>query len=221
MNMEEMIFGNRSYYFISICLIILAIMLFVFRFEKQKPMAREIVMLAVLISLAVISRTLFFMTPQFKPMAAIIIISGVAMGPQAGFLCGAMAILVSNMFFGQGPWTPWQMVAFGVIGFLAGVFFFKSIGTKRPDRKDIVSLCVFAGFAIVVIYGLIMDSATVIMYMDKPTIAAFFTAYVAGAVYNVIHAVAVIVFIVIFAKPMLRKINRIKNKFGMFRDRIN
>lgn len=208
----------KNIYFISIFIIIISILFFIMKFERRRPKAREIVMLAVLISLAVISRTVFFMAPQFKPMAAIIIIIGVALGPRAGFLSGALATFVSNIFFGQGPWTPWQMMAFGLIGFVAGILFHKTMGKKKPDKRDVIALCIYGIVSVIVIYGLIMDSATVIMYMNKPTKEALLVAYGTGLIYNVIHGGAVVMFLILLANPMLKKINRIKNKFGMFYD---
>lgn len=216
--MGDLIFGNRGYYFISMCLIVLAILMFILMFEKRKPRAREIVILAVMITLAVISRTIFFMAPQFKPMAAVIVIAGVAFGKQSGFLCGALSAFISNIFFGQGPWTPWQMIAFGLIGFLAGVIFHKSLGEKKLEGKDVVAICVYSCAAIVVLYGLIMDTATVVMSTDNPKVEVFLVAYGTGFIYNIIHAASTVLFLVFLAEPMLRKINRIKNKFGMFQE---
>ena len=85
-------------------------------FENRRPQAREVVVIAVMAALAVAGRAAFFMLPQFKPTAAIVIIAGVGLGAEAGFLTGALAGFVSNFFFGQGPWTPWQMFAFGIPG---------------------------------------------------------------------------------------------------------
>ena len=115
----------RGYYFTSMCIIVISIFIFLWSFEKRKPKTREIVTLAVMTALAVVGRLAFFMTPQVKPCAAIIIITGVMLGRQSGFLCGALTAFVSGFFFGQGPWTPWQMIAFGIIGFLSGVLFSK------------------------------------------------------------------------------------------------
>ena len=115
--------GDRNYWFVSMSLIILAIWLFFSLFESRKPRAREIVPIAVMSAIAAIGRFAFAMLPQFKPVAAIVIITGMSFGPEAGFLTGAVSALVSNFFFGQGPWTPWQMFAFGVLGFLAGLLY--------------------------------------------------------------------------------------------------
>ena len=92
-------------------------------FESRKPQARELVLIATLCAVAVAGRSAFFFLPQFKPVAAFIILAGAAFGGETGFLVGAVTMLCSNMFFGQGPWTPYQMFAMGLIGFLAGVLF--------------------------------------------------------------------------------------------------
>ena len=120
-------FGDRKYYFISLLIVIETILPFILVFEGRKPQARELIVIAVLCALGVAGRAAFFMIPQFKPVVAIVIIAGVAFGGEAGFLVGAIVGLVSNMFLGQGPWTPWQMFSFGIIGFLAGVLFRKGL----------------------------------------------------------------------------------------------
>lgn len=113
----------RHYYIVSILIIVAAIGIFVWSFEKRKPKTREIVTLGVLTGMAIVGRVIFFMTPQFKPCAAIIIITGIMLGKQSGFLCGCLTAFISDFFFGQGPWTPWQMIAFGLIGVLSAIVF--------------------------------------------------------------------------------------------------
>lgn len=92
-------------------------------FEKKKPQARELVPIAVMAALGVVGRTLFSLIPlpNFKPVSAIVIITAVAFGPETGFLTGALTGFLSNFIFGQGPWTPWQMFCWGMIGFVAGL----------------------------------------------------------------------------------------------------
>lgn len=107
-------FGNRRYYLCSLLLIVLSMVPFFLSFEKRKPQAREIVTLSVMCAIAVASRAAFIMVPHFKPMVGIIIITAMTFGPEAGFLTGAVSGFVSNFLFGQGPWTPWQMFAFGI-----------------------------------------------------------------------------------------------------------
>ena len=106
-------------------------------FEKKKPRARELVPIAVMAALGVVGRTLFSLIPlpNFKPVSAIVIITAVAFGPETGFLTGALTGFLSNFIFGQGPWTPWQMFAMGIIGFLAGVLFRK--GLLRRARMSL------------------------------------------------------------------------------------
>ena len=93
----------RHYYIVSILIIVAAIGIFVWSFEKRKPKTREIVTLGVLTGMAIVGRVIFFMTPQFKPCAAIIIITGIMLGKQSGFLCGCLTAFISDFFFGQGP----------------------------------------------------------------------------------------------------------------------
>ncbi|MEG0914630.1 MAG: ECF transporter S component, partial [Christensenellaceae bacterium] len=141
---------------------------------------------------------------------AIVIIAGVCLGGESGFMVGAMTGFVSNFLFGQGPWTPWQMFAFGIIGFLAGILFKKGVLPKKR-----LPLCVFGGLATLVIYGLIMDSASLLMFSQSVSWAALVATFVTGFPFNVIHAVATVLFLLILSKPMIEKLDRIKKKFGL------
>lgn len=104
-------------------------------FEGRHPKARELVIISVLCAIAVAGRLAFTMLPQFKPVVAIVIISGVAFGGESGFLVGAVSMLVSNLMFGQGPWTPWQMFAAGIIGFIGGILFKKVFWAEQGLRS--------------------------------------------------------------------------------------
>ena len=118
-------FGGKRYYFISLLILLECMLPFFLIFEGRKPQARELVLIAVLVALNVAGRAAFFMLPEFKPVVAMTILAGVAFGGETGFLVGAMTMLVSNMLFSQGPWTPWQMFAMGIIGWLAGILYRK------------------------------------------------------------------------------------------------
>ena len=107
-------FAGRKYYFISLLILLECMLPFFLIFEGRKPQARELVLIAVLVALNVAGRAAFFMLPEFKPVVAMTILAGVAFGGETGFLVGAMTMLVSNMLFSQGPWTPWQMFAMGI-----------------------------------------------------------------------------------------------------------
>lgn len=203
----------RQYYIVSIVIIFLAILYFVWSFEKRKPRTREIVMLAVLTAMAIVGRIIFFMTPQFKPCAAIIIITAIMLGKQSGFLCGCLTAFISDFFFGQGPWTPWQMLAFGLIGVISAIVF-SGKNKKLIENKYIISSY---GFVITfLLYGGIMDSATVIMYTDTPSFSSFLATYASGLYFNLIHGLSTFIFLFILSREMFRKINRIKIKFDMF-----
>jgi len=204
------IFDDRRFYFISMLIIFQTMLPFILIFEGRKPQVRELVIIAVLCAIAVAGRSAFFMLPQFKPVIAMVIIAGVAFGGEAGFLVGAMTGFVSNIFFGQGPWTPWQMFAFGVIGFLAGILFRKGL-----LHRSSVSLSVFGGLATFVVYGGIMNPASVIMWQPSPTVEMFLLAYLQGIPFDLVHAAATIFFLIIISQPMLEKLDRIKVKYGL------
>ena len=203
----------RGYYFTSMCIIVISIFIFLWSFEKRKPKTREIVTLAVMTALAVVGRLAFFMTPQVKPCAAIIIITGVMLGRQSGFLCGALTAFVSGFFFGQGPWTPWQMIAFGIIGFLSGVLFSKK-NIKYAYNKWIISIYGF--LATFVIYGFILDTATVFMYTDTPKTETFVATYLSGIGFNLIHAASTFVVLFLITNATIKKLERLKIKYKMF-----
>ena len=203
----------RGYYFTSMCIIVISIFIFLWSFEKRKPKTREIVTLAVMTALAVVGRLAFFMTPQVKPCAAIIIITGVMLGRQSGFLCGALTAFVSGFFFGQGPWTPWQMIAFGIIDFLSGVLFSKK-NIKYAYNKWIISIYGF--LATFVIYGFILDTATVFMYTDTPKTETFVATYLSGIGFNLIHAASTFVVLFLISNATIKKLERLKIKYKMF-----
>ena len=202
--------GDRKYYFVSLLIILEISLPFFLSLEGRRPKARELIILSVLSALAVAGRISFYMLPQFKPVVALIILSGVAFGGEAGFLVGAVSGFVSDMFFGQGPWTPWQMFAFGIIGFLAGVLFRKGLlGNSRT------SLSLFGGFAALFIYGGIMNPAAVFLSQAIPTKGAILSAYLVGFPLDLIHAVATAFFLWFLAEPMLEKLERVKLKYGL------
>ncbi len=202
--------GDKKYYFISLLIILETMIPFGFAFENRKPKARELVIISALCAIGVAGRTAFFMLPQFKPVAAIVIISGVAFGGETGFLVGAITAFVSNFFFGQGPWTPWQMFSFGIIGFLAGIMFQK--GILRKTKTD---MCLFGFVATFVIYGGIMNPASVIMWQSNININMVLSSYVMGMPFDFIHAVSTVFFLFLAAEPMLEKLERIKIKYGL------
>ena len=206
-----MYLGNQHYNVTAMLVLLECMVPFFLVFESRKPKARELVTIAVLCAIGVAGRSAFFMLPQFKPVLALVIISGVAFGGETGFLVGAVTMLTANLLFSQGPWTPWQMFSMGIIGFLAGVLFRK--GLLRRSRG---SLATFGAFSAVIIYGGIMNPAAALMYNSQSINWEMLKAYyVSGLPMDLIHAAATVIFILIAAEPMLEKLDRIKVKYGL------
>lgn len=202
--------NDRKYHFISLLIIIYTISIFFMSFENRKPQTREIIIIAVLSAIAVAGRAAFFMLPQFKPVVAIVIISGVCFGAESGFLVGAVTGFVSNFFFGQGPWTPWQMFCFGIIGFLAGILFEKGI-----LKKTKLSLCVFGGISTLFIYGGIINIGSLLMFTSHFSFKALIATYMSGFLFDIVHAIATVFFLYIISQSMIEKLERIKIKYGL------
>ena len=205
--------GDRKYYFISLLIILEVMLPFVMIFEGRNPQARELVIISVLCAIGVAGRAAFFMIPQFKPVAAVVIVSAVAFGAESGFLVGAVTMFLSNVLYSQGPWTPWQMFAMGIIGFLAGILFRK--GLLRRDR---LSLSIFGGVVVFFIYGGIMNPASVLMFQSKINWNMIVTSWVTGVPFDLIHSAATVFFLMIMGEPMLEKLDRIKVKYGLVED---
>ena len=204
------LFKDRKYLAISMAIALYSVCPFFIIFEGRKPQARELLVIAVLAAIAVAGRAAFFMVPSFKPVAAVVIIAAVCFGAESGFLVGAVSMLASNMLFGQGPWTPWQMFAMGIIGFLAGILFQK--GWLKAGR---MSLCVFGFLATVFIYGGIMNPASLVMMSYAINWKNLLAIYMSGLPVDLVHASATVLFLWFAGRPMIEKLERIKIKYGM------
>ena len=205
--------ADRRYFIISLLVLAEAMAPFLLLFERRKPQARELTLLAVLTALAVAARAAFAMLPQFKPMAALVIISGAALGPQAGFLVGALSAFISNFLFGQGPWTPWQMLGLGLMGFASGLLF-----TRRLPQVGRKSLCLYGGLATYFIYAALMNPAALLMFQNQPTWEMFLLYYIQGLPFDIVHMLATVIFLWILGPPLLEKLQRVRTKYGMLRD---
>lgn len=201
--------NDRKYYFISILILIYTMIPFFMIFEDRKPQGRELIVIAVLSAIAVAGRGAFYMLPQFKPVVAIVIIAGVCFGAESGFLVGAMSGFVSNFFFGQGPWTPWQMFCFGIIGFIAGILF-----KKGRLKKNKLQLCIYGGLSTFFIYGGIINIGSLLMFTSHFSFKALMATYASGIPFDLVHAAATVFFLFIISNPMIEKLDRIKIKYG-------
>ena len=203
--------GDRKYLFISIMLLLYAMIIVAVRFEGRRPKAREIVTLAALAALAAAGRAVFYMLPGIKPVAAIVIIVGVSFGGETGFLTGALSMLVSDFLFGQGPWTPWQMFAMGLIGLLAGLLFH-----NRPERQKKTRLCLYGFLAVIFLYGGIMNPASLLIYSTEISWQSLLAIYISGLPMDLLHAGGTVVFLWLGGGVMLEKLDRIHVKYGIF-----
>ena len=202
--------GNGQYYITATAVLILCMLPFLISFERRRPKARDVVTIGAICALGVASRAAFFMVPQFKPVIALCVLTGAAFGAESGFLCGAITMLVSNILFSQGPWTPWQMYAMGIIGFIAGIIF-RSNSSRRP-----IILAVYGAFSAVVIYGGIMNPVTALIWGDNAINAKVILSYYAtGLPMDIIHASASAIFLAAFSSPVLEIFERLKNKYNV------
>ena len=204
---------DRAYLYASLIILALILIPFYISFEKDRPYARQIVLVSVMTALAVASRAAFFWVPQFKPIIAVIIISGAGLGAQSGFVVGSMSAFVSNFLFGQGPWTPFQMTAWGLIGMLAGLLFCRE--SSSSDSFKVAPLMIYGAVSCFLLHGAITDIWTVLSVSDRPTIGQFITVYSAGLIPDLVLAAATVLFLGAAARPMLKKISRVNMKYGI------
>lgn len=200
---------GRSYYLISTLVILETMLPFFLSFEGRKPQARELVLIAVMCALAVASRVAVPI-PSFKAIFAVIMVTGMALGPEAGFMTGAMAVFASNFFYSQGPWTPWQMLAYGFCGFLFG--FLK----RKPKRT---ALAIYGFSCVVLIVGPILDCCTLFTTASRLSWKFAGMVFAAGFPYNVSNGIATALTLYFFGDPLLVKLNRMIEKYGLMTQR--
>ena len=201
----------KSYYLISAGILVLSMLPFFISYEKRKMSPREITLIATFSALAVVSRAAFYLIPQVKPIAAVVIVAAVCLGAERGVFIGAFSAFVSNFLFGQGYWTPFQMAALGAVGLAAGLIFSKS---KLKTNRFALSL---AGFLLVsVIYGLIVDLSTVFAALgNNITFEGVISIYAAGVPFNMIFGLTTAVFLFVFGEVFIRKTERVITKYGI------
>ena len=204
---------GRMYYLTSTLVVLETMLPFFLRFETRKPKARELVILAVMCALATVSR-LVVLLPNFKPITGIIMITGMAFGPEAGFLTGAVSAFASNFFFSQGPWTPWQMMAYGTGGFLAGLVFYR-IQDPAGTWKKLAGLAAFGFLAVLLVVGPLLDCCTLFTTGTAITWKFALAVFTVGLPHNFQHALATAATLLLFGKPLLWKLNRLRVKYGM------
>lgn len=167
--------GGKLYMLFSLAVIVCCMAPFFMVFEKRKPKAREIVLIAMMSAITVAAHMFLHVTVPIPIGTALVVVAGIAMGPEAGFLVGALSRFVCNFYMGQGPWTPWQMFCWGLMGFLAGLAFNKVDMSRVTDQVKSRTFRVVMGPVLCVIvaevlafvsYLLVPDSAPDAMVLD-------------------------------------------------------
>lgn len=209
---------------VAMILLLFAFLPFYLSFDKKKAQARDLVPVALMSALCVVGRTAFSIIPlpNFKPVTAIVMITAIAFGARSGYLTGALAALLSNFLFGQGPWTPWQMVAWGMTGLVTGLLYktgiFGTVGQVQTDeygkRKKPLKLCIF-GFFCGIFYGLFMNLQYIIGYVEPINARTIAFAYAQSLVFDVSHGICTALVLYFAAEPWVRKLKRIRRKFGL------
>ena len=201
---------GRSYYLTGTLIIIELMIPFFMAFEGRRPQARELVLIAVMCALAIAGRVAIPI-PHFKAIYAVIMISGVAFGPQAGFMVGAIAAFGSNFFYSQGAYTPWQMISYGAAGLIFGVAFGKG---RLPVRSWLMAVLSF--LTVVLIVGPILDSMSIFLGFAKLNKDVFRFVFLPGLGVNITQGLCTAAMMLIFGKPLLAILNRIQRKYGIF-----
>mgnify|MGYP002290860157 CR=1 FL=1 len=273
-------FAQSEYMVISVLILFYTMVPFFMVFERRKPKAREIVLIAVMSALTVCAHIFFHITIPVQIGTAMIIISGISLGPEAGFLIGAISRFVCNFYMGQGPWTPWQMFCWGILGFLAGLAFNKVDLDQLKSRNfkvvmgpvicilfsflaayvcyqlwpgddgtffgwrlyifgfaglvagvllqrkrlpvDGITLSLFTFFVTFIVYGGVMNVCALVTSAGAPggaeiSLKALRALYISGAPYDAFHAGSAALCTFLFGNSVIRKLERIKIKYGIYK----
>lgn len=194
---------GKQYLLISLGVACLSLLLFISGFEKKKTGARRMVVVAVMTALCIVGRFI----PLFKPITALTMITAMYFGGEAGFLVGALAAVLSNFYFGQGPWTPFQMLSWGMIGLGAGLL-------HRPLKKHRALLLLY-GAAAGLVYSLAMDVWTVMWYNGGFRWELYLTAVLAALPHTILYSVSNLLFLWFCARPFGEKLERVRIKYGV------
>ncbi len=194
---------GRKYAVITVIVTLLTLILFLSGFDSKRIGSRRLVLGAVFVTLAVAGRFI----PQLKPLTALVIISGMFTGAETGFLVGAVAVLISNIFFGNGPWTPLQMVGMGLIGFFAGVF-------SKPLQKKKIALIIY-GVLSGVFYSMFMDIWTTCSATGSLLLSDYLKSVAAALPFTAIYSVSNVIYLLLLEPPFHRKLGRIREKYGL------
>ena len=201
------VFQDKYAAFVSLAVILLALAALLMSMENSEMSTRKLVLIAVMTALSVAGRFLFAVVPGFKPVTAIVVLTAMYFGSQAGFLTGALTAVISNFYFGQGVWTPFQMFSWGMIGLLAGLL-------ARPLQASRLLLALYGIFA-GVLFSLLMDVWSVLWYNSGFELSGYAAAIVTALPTTLCYAASNVIFLLLLIKPISRKLGRVKTKYGL------
>ena len=194
---------EKQHLIVSLGMACMALLFFLTGFEKRKTGGRRMVIVSVMTALCIVGRFI----PLFKPVTALTIITAMYLGGEAGFLVGALAAALSNFYFGQGPWTPFQMLAWGFIGLIAGWM----ADPLKAHRWLLLAYGVLAGAA----YSLIMDVWNVLWYAGSLDWSLYAASVATALPHTILYAASNLAFLYFLARPFGEKMERVKLKYGV------
>ncbi len=175
-------------------------------YERSHPSSKVLALVATLAALAVVGRIAFAPFPNVKPTTDIVLLAGYVLGGAPGFAVGAVSALASNLFFGQGPWTPWQMGAWGACGLLgAGL---AVVGRRRMRRLPLALWCGAAGLG----FGALMDFSTWVTFAGQHTVGQYLAISGVSLSFNIAHAVGNVLFCLAFGPALVRALERYRER---------
>lgn len=203
------LFPARQYAWVSLCVALLSCLPVFLQFERNRSGVgtKRLVLIASMTALSVLGRILFTPLPGFKPVTATVVITALYFGGEAGFLTGSLSALLSNFWFGQGPWTPFQMFSWGLLGLIAGWL-------AVPLRR---SRLLLAGYGAVsgALYSAIMDVWTVLWADGTFNLSRYAAALASALPFTVLYAVSNVVFLLLAGKPIGKMLERVQTKYGL------
>lgn len=202
-----LLFDGKQYAFTSAAVVTLAVFAFFLSFEKKENAGTKLVLIAVMTALSVAGRIVFAAIPAFKPVTAVVIITAIYFGREAGFMTGALSAVLSNFYFGQGQWTPFQMLTWGLIGWLAGL-----LAAKLKTSRALLSAY---GFVAGISFSLLMDIWSTLWFDGGFNLSRYLTLVVSALPHTLLYAASNIVFLLMLNKPVGKKLDRIKIKYGL------
>ena len=175
-------------------------------YERSRPPAQVVALVAALAALAIVGRIAFAAFPNVKPTTDIVIFAGYALGGAPGFAVGALAALVSNFWFGQGPWTPWQMAGWGLCGLLGAAL---ALGGRNVGRLSLAAICGLAG----ILYGALLNFSLMATYGGELSLERFGVLSARAIPFDVAHVAGNVVLALVAGPAIVRMLSRFRQRF--------